>query len=87
MEHLLSDRNVTVIGISDLNIIWILGFDIWDVRFVFRKANLFLSESVRVYLDIALQPPAPRLTPAMRVYRLGWFNDALNHNRICSGRF
>ena len=70
VEHLLSDWNVSVIGISNLNIIWVLGFEIWDFRFVFRKANLFLSESVRVYFDITLQPPIPCLTPAMRVYRL-----------------
>jgi hypothetical protein len=28
VEHLLSDRNFLVIGISDLKIIWILGFEI-----------------------------------------------------------
>jgi len=44
-EHLLSDGNVSVIGISDLDIIWDLGFDNWDFRFVFRKVNcLYLSE-------------------------------------------
>jgi hypothetical protein len=40
-EHLLGDRKVSVIGISDLDIIWDLGFDNWDFRFVFRKANYF----------------------------------------------
>ncbi len=30
VEHLLSDRNVSVVGILDLNIIWVLGFDICD---------------------------------------------------------
>jgi len=29
----LVDRNVSVIGISDLNIIWVLGFEIWDLGF------------------------------------------------------
>jgi hypothetical protein len=38
-EHLLGDRRVSVIGISDLDIIWDLGFDNWDFRFVFREAN------------------------------------------------
>jgi len=70
VERLLSDRNVSVIGISDLNIIWVLGFEIWDFRFVFRKANLFFSESIRVYFDIPLQPLAPCLTPAMWVPNL-----------------
>jgi hypothetical protein len=45
VEHLLRDRNVSVIGISDLDIIWNSGFENWEFRFVFRKANLFLSES------------------------------------------
>jgi hypothetical protein len=67
VEHLLNDWNISVIGTLNLNIIWVLGLEIWDFKFVFRKANLFLSESVRVYFDITLQPPAPCLTPAVRV--------------------
>ena len=40
-DHLLSDWNVSVIGISDLDIIGDLRFEIWDFRFVFREANYF----------------------------------------------
>ena len=48
-DHLLSDRIVSVIGISDLDIIWDLGF-----KLVFREANYFLPESVRTYYDVTL---------------------------------
>ena len=44
-KHLLSDRKVSVIGISDLDIIWDLRVESWDFRFVFRKANFFISVS------------------------------------------
>jgi len=37
--HQLSDRNVLVIGISDLDIIWDFGFGIWNFRFVFKESN------------------------------------------------
>jgi hypothetical protein len=37
-ERLLSDRNVLVTGISDFDIIWDLGFEIWDFRLVFKEA-------------------------------------------------
>ena len=41
MEHQYCDRNVLVIGISDLDIIWNLGIGIWDFRSVFTEANYF----------------------------------------------
>jgi hypothetical protein len=53
-QHLLSDRKVSVIGISDLDIIWDLGFEIRDFRLVFREANYFLSESARIYFVVTL---------------------------------
>ena len=56
-EHLLGDRNASVIGVSNLNVIWVLGFEIWDFRFGFRKVDLFLSESTIVYFDITRQLP------------------------------
>ena len=37
-EHSLR-RNVWVIGISDLDIICNLGFEIWDFRFAARETN------------------------------------------------
>jgi hypothetical protein len=37
--HQLSDRNVSLIGISDLDIVWDLGFRIWNFRFVFKESN------------------------------------------------
>ena len=40
-EHHLSDRNVSAIGIWDLDIIWDLGFEIWDFRLIFRYPNYF----------------------------------------------
>jgi hypothetical protein len=53
--HLLSDREVSVIGISDLDIIWDLGFDNWDFRFVFRKVNYFYLSQ----LESSLTLPCP----------------------------
>jgi len=44
-ENLVSDRNVLVIGISNLDIIWKLEFEIWDFRLLFRETNhLYLSQ-------------------------------------------
>jgi hypothetical protein len=40
-KHLLSDRYVLAIGISDLDIIWDLRFGIWDFRLVFRETNYY----------------------------------------------
>ena len=40
-KHLLSDRYVLAIGISDLDIIWELRFGIWDFRLVFRETNYY----------------------------------------------
>jgi hypothetical protein len=51
-EHLFSDRKVSVIGISDLDIIWDLGFDNWDFRFVFRKANYFYLNQLESTLTL-----------------------------------
>ncbi len=43
--HQLSYRDVSVIGISDLDIIWDLRFGIWDLSFFFRQANYcYLSQ-------------------------------------------
>ena len=53
----MGDWNAPVIGVSNLNIIWVLGFEIWDFRFDFRNVDLFLSESTIVYSDITRQPP------------------------------
>ena len=39
VEHLLSDRNFLVIGISDLKTIWILGFEILGS---FQKSKFIL---------------------------------------------
>lgn len=51
VEHLLSDRNVSVIGIWDLDIIWDLGFEIWNFRLVFREANYFyLSQLLSIMI-------------------------------------
>ncbi len=82
----LSDRNVKVIGISDLDIIWNLGFVNWNFG-SFSEKQIFFYESIRIYFDITLHAPAPCLTPAMWVPKLSQFKDASNHNRICSGRF
>jgi hypothetical protein len=51
--HLLSDRNVSVIGISELDIIWYLGFESWDFRFVFREANYFYLSQLESTLTLS----------------------------------
>ena len=40
-EYLLTNWNVSLIGISDLDIIWELRFGIWDFRLVFRETNYY----------------------------------------------
>jgi hypothetical protein len=40
-EHLLSNRNFSVLGILDLDIIWDLAFEIWDFKLVSRETNYF----------------------------------------------
>ena len=52
VKHQLSDWNVSVIGISDLNIIWNLGFESWDFKFVFREANYFYLSQLESTLTL-----------------------------------
>ena len=53
MEHPLSDRNVSVIGISDLDIIWDLGFEIWDLSWFSEKQIIFYPGQIESTLTLS----------------------------------
>ena len=68
----MSDRNVSVIGISDLGIIWDLEFENRDFRLAFREITYFSFKSAIVCFDVALSHFIPSLENKPQLWYPGY---------------
>jgi hypothetical protein len=57
VKHLLSDRNVPVIGHSNLNTVWNLGIGTWDLRDIAAVMNGFNRSGLLPTLKFASSHP------------------------------
>jgi len=82
-KHLLSVRKVSVIGISELDIIWDLGFDNWDFRFVFRKVSYPYLSQLESTLTLPCQWSVAKSSQQVYILKAkGRLNDIVYHHLL-----